>query len=218
MGIQVSRYDRLPVYHEVEVSTRFTLRGPQARGCVNRVGSDTEWYNPATCTWHGLRGPDNASTACNYSVGHNWGSSAYLETVQTICSRPLSIESDARRRWPRADAVFCPTLASSLTFRTKVLSSLCRKGRYHPDSLNPVRAVRMRMDWPVLHWNRVQAVRLRNLAGQFYIRIEFRPSGCAAGMVNFDRLYIGVTCTMVVTFWPIRLLHRRSINHLLTYL
>ena len=30
------------LYHEVEVSTRFTHRGPEARGCVNRVETDTE--------------------------------------------------------------------------------------------------------------------------------------------------------------------------------
>ena len=30
------------LYHEVEVSTRFIHRGPQARGCINHVGTDTE--------------------------------------------------------------------------------------------------------------------------------------------------------------------------------
>ena len=30
------------LYHEVEVSTRFTHRGPEARGCVNHVETDTE--------------------------------------------------------------------------------------------------------------------------------------------------------------------------------
>ncbi len=30
------------LYHEVEVSTRFTHRGPKPRGCANRVETDTE--------------------------------------------------------------------------------------------------------------------------------------------------------------------------------
>ena len=34
--------DKYRLYHEVEVSTRFTHRGPEARGCVNHVETDTE--------------------------------------------------------------------------------------------------------------------------------------------------------------------------------
>jgi hypothetical protein len=48
------------LYHEVEVSTRFTHRGPQARGCVNRVETEP---SDVTDLYHGLRGPDNTSTA-----------------------------------------------------------------------------------------------------------------------------------------------------------
>ena len=66
----------------------------------------------------------------NYSVSHK-----RLERVPSNsanhCSRVLSIESDARHQWLWSDAVFCPTLASSLTFITTVLSSLCRKGQPH---------------------------------------------------------------------------------------
>ena len=38
-------YNKYRLYHEVEVSTWFTHQGPEARGCVNRIGTDTEWYN-----------------------------------------------------------------------------------------------------------------------------------------------------------------------------
>ena len=41
-GIIESVDSKYRLYHEVEVSTRFTHRGPQARGCVNRVETDTE--------------------------------------------------------------------------------------------------------------------------------------------------------------------------------
>ena len=30
------------LYHKVEVSTRFTHRGPQAQGCVNCIETNTE--------------------------------------------------------------------------------------------------------------------------------------------------------------------------------
>ena len=33
------------LYHEAEVSTGFIHRGPKAPRCVNRVETDTEWYN-----------------------------------------------------------------------------------------------------------------------------------------------------------------------------
>ena len=34
--------DKYRLYHEVEVSARFIHRGPQARGCINHVETDTE--------------------------------------------------------------------------------------------------------------------------------------------------------------------------------
>ena len=49
------------LHHEVEVSTGFTHRGPEARGCVNRV--ETEPSLDVTDLYHGLRGPGNVSTA-----------------------------------------------------------------------------------------------------------------------------------------------------------
>ena len=48
------------LHHEVEVSTGFTHRGPEARGCVNRVETEP---SDVTDLYHGLRGPDNVSTA-----------------------------------------------------------------------------------------------------------------------------------------------------------
>ena len=51
-------------------------------------------------------------------------------------SRVLSIESDARHWWLRSDAVFCPTLASCLTFRTTALPLLCREGWPHSCCVN----------------------------------------------------------------------------------
>ena len=39
------------LYHEVEVSTRFTHRGPKARGCVTHVETDTKWYNRLIPWW-----------------------------------------------------------------------------------------------------------------------------------------------------------------------
>ena len=48
------------IHHEVEVSTGFTHRGREARGCVNRI--ETE-LSDVTNLYHGLRGPDNVSTA-----------------------------------------------------------------------------------------------------------------------------------------------------------
>ena len=48
------------LHHEVEVSTGFTHRGPEARGCVNRVETEPSDVNDL---YHGLRGPDNVSTA-----------------------------------------------------------------------------------------------------------------------------------------------------------
>ena len=78
------------LYHEVEVSTWFTHRGPEARGCVNHVGTDTEWYNRlvpwATWPWQRIYGLATIASAIK-------GSSAYLATVQTV-----QIESDARYR------------------------------------------------------------------------------------------------------------------------
>ena len=64
------------LYHEVEVSTWFTHRG-----CVNHVGTDTEWYNRlvpwATWPWQRIYGLATIALAIK-------GSSAYLATVQTI--------------------------------------------------------------------------------------------------------------------------------------
>ena len=48
------------LHHEVEVSTGFTHRGPEARGCVNRVETEP---SDVTDLYHGLRGPDNVSMA-----------------------------------------------------------------------------------------------------------------------------------------------------------
>ena len=48
------------LHHEVEVSMGFTHRGPEARGCVNRVETEP---SDVTDLYHGLRGPDNVSTA-----------------------------------------------------------------------------------------------------------------------------------------------------------
>ena len=48
------------LHHEAEVSTGFTHRGPEARGCVNRVETEP---SDVTDLYHGLRGPDNVSTA-----------------------------------------------------------------------------------------------------------------------------------------------------------
>ena len=48
------------LHHEVEVSTGFTHRGLEARGYVNRVETEP---SDVTDLYHGLRGPDNVSTA-----------------------------------------------------------------------------------------------------------------------------------------------------------
>ena len=48
------------LHHEVEVSMGFTHRGLEARGCVNRVETEP---SDVTDLYHGLRGPDNVSTA-----------------------------------------------------------------------------------------------------------------------------------------------------------
>ena len=48
------------LHHEVEVSTWFTHQGPQARGYVNHVETEP---SEVTDLYHGLRGPDNASSA-----------------------------------------------------------------------------------------------------------------------------------------------------------
>ena len=48
------------LHHEVEVSTGFTHRGPEARGCVNRVETEP---SDVTNLYHGLRGPDNVAMA-----------------------------------------------------------------------------------------------------------------------------------------------------------
>ena len=52
--------DKYRLYYEVQVSLRFTHRRPKAQGCVNR-----EKTKPSDITdlYHGLRDPDNASTA-----------------------------------------------------------------------------------------------------------------------------------------------------------
>ena len=78
--VHVAKYR---IYHNVEVSTGFAHRGPQARGCVNRVETDTEWYNwlvPWT-TWPWQRIHGLATTASAIK-----GSSACLATVQTIAA------------------------------------------------------------------------------------------------------------------------------------
>ena len=54
------RNNKYRLHHEVEVSTGFTHRGPEARGCVNRVETEP---SDVTDLYHGLRGPDNVSTA-----------------------------------------------------------------------------------------------------------------------------------------------------------
>ena len=53
-------YNMYRLHHEVQVSSRFTHRGPQAWGCVNR--EETE-QSDVTDLYQGLRGPDNTSTA-----------------------------------------------------------------------------------------------------------------------------------------------------------
>ena len=69
------------LYHEVEVSSRFTHWGPEARGCVNHEETDTEWYNRlvprATWPWQCIYGLATIASAIK-------GSSAYLATSQTI--------------------------------------------------------------------------------------------------------------------------------------
>ena len=59
MEIEVHSY-KYRLHHEVEVSTGFTHRGPEARGCVNRVETEP---SDVTDLYHGLRSPDNVSTA-----------------------------------------------------------------------------------------------------------------------------------------------------------
>ena len=62
-GCSVSQLYYLCMYrlhHKVEVSSRFTHRGPQARGCVNREETEP---SDVTDLYQGLCGPDNASTA-----------------------------------------------------------------------------------------------------------------------------------------------------------
>ena len=56
--IQYGRLDRL--HHEVEISTGFTHRGREARGCVNHVETEP---SDVTDLHHELRSPDNVSTA-----------------------------------------------------------------------------------------------------------------------------------------------------------
>ena len=48
------------LHHEVEVSTGFTHRGLEARGCVNRIETK---LSDVIELYHGLRGPDNVSMA-----------------------------------------------------------------------------------------------------------------------------------------------------------
>ena len=54
------KQDLYRLHHEVQVSTGFTHRGPQARGCINPVETEP---SDVTDLYHGLRGPDNTSTA-----------------------------------------------------------------------------------------------------------------------------------------------------------
>ena len=107
------------LYHVVEVSTRFAHRRPQI--AQRPILSDI------TNLYHGLCGPDNASMA---TVSAIKGLSAYLATIHTIAAEhcQLSPILDIDDRKP---TMFSIKLASSLIFRTTVLSSLCRKGRLH---------------------------------------------------------------------------------------
>ena len=118
------------LYHEVEVSTWFIHRGPEARGCVNHVGTDTEWYNRLVpwATWPWQRIYDLATI-----VSAIKGSSTYLATVQIIVAdrrrsswRPTSPSSCQR--------CFLPTPANSLVFRTTILLSSCTKASRFVDS------------------------------------------------------------------------------------
>ena len=59
-GRLYNKADMYRLHHEVEVSTGFTHRGPEARGCVNRVETEP---SDVTNLYHGLRGPDNVSMA-----------------------------------------------------------------------------------------------------------------------------------------------------------
>ena len=87
----------------------YTLRAAGQRLC-NHVETDTKWYNQlvpwATWTWQRIHGLATTVSAIKCL-------SVYLATVQSIIRRPLSIESNARHKWPQSDAGFCPTVASS---------------------------------------------------------------------------------------------------------
>ena len=109
------------LYHEVEVSMWFTHQGSEARG----VETDTEWYNRLVpwATWLWQRIYDIATIA--FAIK---GSSMYLATIQTIVDHHRSSPTlDIDDNEPTCR--FLPTLASSLTFRTTILSSLYTKGR-----------------------------------------------------------------------------------------
>ena len=100
-------------------------RGPQARGGIRSVETEPRCV---TDLYHGAMGYAALTThprPSNYSVSHK-RFQRVPSNSSNHRSRALSIESDAGYRWSLTDAVFCPVLTSSLTFRTTVLLSLCR--------------------------------------------------------------------------------------------
>ena len=111
------QHNKCRLYHEVEVSTWFTHWGPEARGCVNHVETDTKWYNRlvpwATWPWQRIYILATIVSAIN-------GSSAYLATVWTIVA-------DCHRLPDIDDSIIFIQLFF-LRFKTMLLS-LCAKGR-----------------------------------------------------------------------------------------
>ena len=53
------------LYHKVEVSMGFTHWGPQARGSVNHVETDT---SDITDLYHGLRGPAGSRDLAQFQL------------------------------------------------------------------------------------------------------------------------------------------------------
>ena len=107
--------------HHMVVSKRFAHQGPKAqRLCkLRRDRTDTMGYAST------YPRPSNYSVGCK-RLEHVPSNSSNNILLRVPAERCRSNTTYARRRGSRADAVYCPTPAPFLTFRTAVLQSLCR--------------------------------------------------------------------------------------------
>ena len=120
-------------YHEVEVSMWFTHRGLEVPGCVNHVGTDTEWYNRlvpwATRPWQRIYGLATIASAIK-------GLSTYLVTIEADTDLGFVDRSNA---WHRCcQRCSGPTLATSWPFRTTTVSAVYNRQAV---TSNPTRSI-----------------------------------------------------------------------------